>query len=213
MCRRSISVRVRSRIARSRRSPPRVSSRPAKMFAVTVRSGNASISWCTMPMPCASASRGRASAIGWPSRHSSPLSGRREPERILSSVDLPAPFSPTSACASPAATSKLTPPSARTAPNDLRTSRKDTAGALMRAHHRRNRRPRSPANTRRPRRGARLPGFVSRGAPIRAAAGSRRRGRCCEDSGRSTAVPAPRMTRHSGSCRSPRVPVNSVHPM
>ncbi len=42
------------------------------------------------------------------------------PARIFSSVDLPAPFSPTSACASPSATVKLTPRSAWTAPNDLR---------------------------------------------------------------------------------------------
>ena len=49
----------------------------------------------------------------------SPASAVTMPARILSSVDLPAPFSPTSACASPSATSKLTPRSALTAPKDL----------------------------------------------------------------------------------------------
>src|SRR6187549_1072202 len=49
------------------------------------------------------------------------------PARIFSSVDLPAPFSPTTACVSPDSTRKLTPRSACTAPNDLRTSMKSSA--------------------------------------------------------------------------------------
>src|SRR5438132_4153551 len=46
-----------------------------------------------------------------------PLSGRCTPPRIFTSVDLPAPFSPTSACTSPAFRSIETSSSARIAPN------------------------------------------------------------------------------------------------
>src|SRR5690606_5894626 len=45
-----------------------------------------------------------------------PVSGGRPPLMMLTSVDLPAPLWPTSPTHSPAATSKSTPPSARTAP-------------------------------------------------------------------------------------------------
>ena len=44
-------------------------------------------------------------------------------------VDLPAPFSPTSAWASPAYRPKLTPSTAATAPNDLVTPRTSSRGA------------------------------------------------------------------------------------
>src|SRR5215813_6780899 len=47
------------------------------------------------------------------------LSGCSAPVMILMSVDLPAPFSPTSAWTSPARRSNETPLSARTAPNVL----------------------------------------------------------------------------------------------
>src|SRR5207253_1751657 len=60
-------------------------------------------------------------------RHSSPRSGRRLPARILSSVDLPAPFSPTIAWASPSATANVTSRSAATAPNDLSRCRNSMA--------------------------------------------------------------------------------------
>src|SRR5437016_3408644 len=48
-----------------------------------------------------------------------PLSGWCAPVMILMRVDLPAPFSPTKACTSPARSSKETPLSACTAPKDL----------------------------------------------------------------------------------------------
>ena len=60
-------------------------------------------------MPCSIASRGLDEANGLPCQRISPRSALTSPARIFSSVDLPAPFSPTSACASPSATSKLTP--------------------------------------------------------------------------------------------------------
>ena len=45
-------------------------------------------------------------------------------------VDLPAPFSPSNACTSPALRSKETPLSALTAPNDLATEESCSNGAL-----------------------------------------------------------------------------------
>ena len=49
---------------------------------------------------------------GSPSRKISPLSGGVAPEAMFISVDLPAPFSPSSACTSPRCTSKETSVSA-----------------------------------------------------------------------------------------------------
>src|SRR5579859_240131 len=82
-------------------------------------------------MPRSSASRGFLSCRRSPRQWISPASGWTMPARIFSSVDLPAPFSPMSAWASPADTSKLTPRSARTAPNDLRMSRNCRAGWVV----------------------------------------------------------------------------------
>ena len=48
-----------------------------------------------------------------------PPSAACAPERIFIKVDLPAPFSPTSAWISPPCTEKSTPSSTRTGPNDL----------------------------------------------------------------------------------------------
>jgi hypothetical protein len=57
-----------------------------------------------------------------------PASGACTPARILTSVDLPAPFSPTSACDSPAYSSRWTSRSAATAPNDFDTSVSASSG-------------------------------------------------------------------------------------
>src|SRR5438876_11795922 len=54
-----------------------------------------------------------------PATISVPASGVSAPVMILISVDLPAPFSPTSAWTSPAASAKETPFSARTPANDF----------------------------------------------------------------------------------------------
>src|SRR2546427_292590 len=64
------------------------------------------------PMPSACASRGDASRTGRPSSDTSPSSGCSAPVRILTSVDLPAPFSPSNACTSPRARPKSTASSA-----------------------------------------------------------------------------------------------------
>src|SRR2546429_751963 len=60
-----------------------------------------------------------------------PPSGRCTPPRMQISVDLPAPFSPTTAWISPRATSKSTPSSATVAPNRLVTPSALAAGWLI----------------------------------------------------------------------------------
>src|SRR5688572_28327950 len=59
-------------------------------------------------MPAASASPGRAKVCARPSTTRRPVDRRIAPAIALHKVDLPAPFSPTSAWISPARTSKLT---------------------------------------------------------------------------------------------------------
>ncbi len=54
--------------------------------------------------------------IDWPNTSMLPSSGRVIPLTILTSVDLPAPFSPISACADPCAILKVTPFRATVAP-------------------------------------------------------------------------------------------------
>src|SRR5579884_252478 len=80
-------------------------------------------------MPSRSAVRGPSIATGAPSTSIVPPSAGCAPARIFISVDLPAPFSPTSACTSPASTSNVTPSSARTPGNDLTMSRIRSSGA------------------------------------------------------------------------------------
>src|SRR5664279_3907854 len=60
-------------------------------------------------MPAASASRGPAKVTGTPLSAIVPASAWYTPARIFNSVDLPAPFSPASACTFPAASEKSTP--------------------------------------------------------------------------------------------------------
>src|SRR5438477_2460006 len=70
-------------------------------------------------MPSACASGGVSAAIDAPPTESDPASGDSAPLRILMSVELPAPFSPTIACTSPACRSNETSRSARAPANDL----------------------------------------------------------------------------------------------
>src|SRR5262249_31270552 len=67
----------------------------------------------------------------WASRRTTPGWGRWTPPRMRISVDLPAPFSPTTAWISPNATSKSTPSSATVAPNRLLTPSALTAGPVI----------------------------------------------------------------------------------
>ena len=94
----------------SRSRPHRVGARPMRMFSATVRFG-AEVDFLVDGADAQAP--GRAAASGPRARSPSnvivPASGRSTPVRTLMSVDLPAPFSPTSAWISPAARSKSTP--------------------------------------------------------------------------------------------------------
>ena len=98
-----------------------------KTFSATVRSGNRRGSWWTTAIPSARAC-GRALELRSARRRagSSPLSGWWTPARILTSVLLPAPFSPTSAWTSPGSSSSETSSSACVAPNRLEMPRSST---------------------------------------------------------------------------------------
>ena len=74
-----------------------------------------------MPSPSAWATDGEAVSSGWPPISTVPESGTVEPAATAIRVDFPAPFSPTSACTSPASTSNVTPLSATTPGNVLTT--------------------------------------------------------------------------------------------
>src|SRR5437667_4768227 len=73
-------------------------------------------------MPSDLATRGELWVIGWPFNSISPLSGYTAPVMILIRVDLPAPFSPISACTSPARNSNEAFLSACTPAYDLSIS-------------------------------------------------------------------------------------------
>src|SRR6185503_12347761 len=81
-----------------------------------------------MPMPTLRASAGEAKRTATPSTRTSPPSGSTAPARIFMSVDLPAPFSPTTAWTMPGAMARSTPPRAWITPYALRRSTTSTAG-------------------------------------------------------------------------------------
>src|SRR6187455_3220160 len=72
-----------------------------------------------MLIPRSMAPWGLWMCVSLPLTRISPASRVSAPARIFINVDLPAPFSPTSACTSPGRTSNVTPLNARTAPNDF----------------------------------------------------------------------------------------------
>src|SRR3954447_3434329 len=74
-----------------------------------------------MPRPKRRASAGEPRRRRRPPTSTVPASGARKPLAMPSNVDFPDPFSPTSACTSPARQSKLTSRSACTAPNAFET--------------------------------------------------------------------------------------------
>ena len=74
---------------------------PMNTFSATVRSGKRRGSWWTTAIPSARAWAGPWIWVASPSSQIVPLSGWWTPARILTSVLLPAPFSPTSAWTSP----------------------------------------------------------------------------------------------------------------
>ena len=114
------SSSARARIRRRATVPRGLNGwRLKKMFSITVRSGISGSSWKTTPTPAASDAPGSRGANGSSRSRTSPLSARNTPDMTLTSVDLPAPFSPSSACTSPPRTSKLTSCSACTPANAL----------------------------------------------------------------------------------------------
>ncbi len=75
--------------------------------------------WCTMPIPAAIASPGPAKVTGVPSTTISPASGTYRPYRVFIRVDLPAPFSPSSAWISPGSKVRSIASLATSGPNRL----------------------------------------------------------------------------------------------
>ena len=78
-------------------------------------------SWCTTATPLRAASFGDAKVSASPRQRNCPASAAKTPLITLMRVDLPAPFSPISACTSPARTSSDTSVSAATPAKDLDT--------------------------------------------------------------------------------------------
>ena len=108
--------RARAAISRREMNGPRLISRIVNRLASTSRSPNRFSSCETTATPRRTASAVVANRTGSPSSRSSPESGAIAPATILTSVDLPAPFSPSSACTEPARTVKSAPASATTPP-------------------------------------------------------------------------------------------------
>ena len=114
--------RAMASVSRNSRSLPRsllrgqglLISRFSLMLSVTLKPGISMNSWCTMPMPLLMASMGEAMRTLWPSNTTSPWKPPVEwitgmPNSTFISVDLPAPFSPSSAWISPGNSWKFTP--------------------------------------------------------------------------------------------------------
>lgn len=106
---------------RSAGRPVLPQSSSSKRFSATVRPAAPawSVAWCTVAMPAALAALGEAKVAALPFSVIVPASGVCEPERIFTSVDLPAPLAPISATTSPAATARSAPASARVGPKDF----------------------------------------------------------------------------------------------
>ncbi len=125
----SVAMRPAARTSNLRNGPrPLVGSEPTKKLRLTLMSGSTARSWYTVAMPRSSASRGDENWTGWPSMSIAPRSGWKTPDRILMSVDLPAPLSPRRQLTSPARTDSETVSRAMTRPKSLDTSRASSTG-------------------------------------------------------------------------------------
>ncbi len=111
----SSSARARSG---PRRSTNPVAS-PRARFSRAVSEGTSMKCWCTIARPRRIASRAVAGASGPPSTDTTPRSGSRSPAAMRSSVDLPAPFSPTMAWTRPGSRCSEAPSRATASPNLL----------------------------------------------------------------------------------------------
>ena len=120
-----ISSRVtplaKSTLKRRNGQKPLVGSEPRKKFRQIDISGIIARSWYTVAIPLARASRGESNSTGSPSNRYSPSLGLCTPERVLMSVDLPAPLSPSRQVTSPARTNIDTSWRAITDPKYLET--------------------------------------------------------------------------------------------
>ena len=86
------------------------------MLSATESSGTSDSSWKMQTMPARLAAAGESKATSAPSSVMRPASGLTTPDRILISVDLPAPFSPRMAWMRPAPMDEVAFSSARTPP-------------------------------------------------------------------------------------------------
>ena len=91
-----------------------VGKRPSHILSITLRFSAWFSSWCTIATPFSSASLEFLKFISLPSKYMFPESLLYTPKRHFISVDLPAPFSPISACTVPAFTVRFTLSSALT---------------------------------------------------------------------------------------------------
>ena len=96
------------------RAPSTDAGTATRMFSATVMSGSTAGCWWTIAMPCWVATAGDSPSSSWPFIVIVPPSGTVVPDATPIRVDLPAPFSPSSACTSPGRMSRVTPVSAAT---------------------------------------------------------------------------------------------------
>jgi hypothetical protein len=104
------------RCARRSINPKRQGGLLIAMLSATERSGMSDSSWKMQAMPLAWAAAGDANDTGLPSSSMLPSSGVTTPAMILINVDLPAPFSPSTAWMRPASITSSASCSARTPP-------------------------------------------------------------------------------------------------
>ena len=102
-------------------------SRLRKTFCATVSVGTRLISWNAMATPALREASAVKVVSGTPPISTVPEVGGCTPRRIFRIVDLPAPFSPSSAWTSPGRTSRWTSSRARTPPKRMLTLRMRTA--------------------------------------------------------------------------------------
>ena len=89
--------RMRARSTRASGPKRRTGRSPSAMFSAIDSAGTSRSSCGMVTMPAAMASRGLEKCRAAPSTRTVPRSGRQTPPRMRISVDLPAPFSPTTA--------------------------------------------------------------------------------------------------------------------
>ena len=133
MPRSSSSSLVLAFMARRSTSRPRRGSRPRNTFSATVRSGSRLNSWNTVDSPATCAWVGWWNSTGVPPIATVPASRSCTPASTFIRVDLPAPFSPTSPCTSPACSRRSTSSSTGTPKKDFDRPVTSSTGELVRS--------------------------------------------------------------------------------